>query len=85
MKEVERKIAKIGNSWGIRFTREEMKRYGFKAGGSVILEEGPFSIKVKTSSTPDKLSLEETVLQAAQEDESWDDFEGTCADGLEDL
>ena len=79
---LEVKVSRIGNSRGIRLPAALIKRY--QIGDVVILEEGSDSLTLRPKRTK-KLSWKETAAEMAQRDESWKDFEGTVADGLEHL
>ena len=75
------KLIPIGNSKGIRLPKTILQKYGFS--DSLLLKETTQGILLHKKETG-KLSWEETYRQMAQEQESWDDFDVTLLDGLED-
>ncbi|MDD8027443.1 MAG: type II toxin-antitoxin system PemK/MazF family toxin [Acidobacteriota bacterium] len=82
MKSVEVKIAKIGNSRGIRLPAEVLKRYRMDA--FVLMEETADGIVLRPSGPAvKKLSWEETAAEMAAEREDWSDWESVVGDGLE--
>lgn len=74
------KIVPIGNSQGIRLSKEVLRKYGFV--GSLILEETSTGLLLRKQED-DKLSWEETYKAMSEEQEDWSDFDVTVADGLE--
>ena len=80
MKEL--KIARIGNSQGIRLPATLLKRYRMEE--VVLLEEadGYITLRPKRSG---KLSWKETAAAMAKAREDWSDLDGTIADGLDSL
>ncbi|MCX6559976.1 MAG: type II toxin-antitoxin system PemK/MazF family toxin [Candidatus Aminicenantes bacterium] len=82
MKSVEVKIAKIGNSRGVRLPAEVLKRY--RMDSIVLMEETAEGIVLRPSgSAVKKLSWEETAAEMAAEGEDWSDWESVVGDGLE--
>jgi antitoxin component of MazEF toxin-antitoxin module len=78
------KVARIGNSRGVRIPAETLERYRIQ--DSVVMEERSEGILLRPvgEATP-KLSWEETAREMAASAESWADWETTEADGLGDL
>ena len=84
MKRTELKVARIGNSRGVRIPAATLERYHI--GSSVIMEERTDGILLRPrGAAPAKLSWEETARQMAAESEEWTDWYATAADGLEDI
>lgn len=82
MKPVELKIARIGNSRGVRIPAATLERY--RIGDSVLMEERSDGILLRPAGaeTP-LLSWEETARQMAASREDWTGLDATLADGLE--
>ncbi|CAN5810715.1 hypothetical protein BH11GEM2_BH11GEM2_04820 [soil metagenome] len=84
MKASELKVARIGNSRGIRIPAKTLARYHI--GDSVIMEERPEGILLRThGSSVSKLSWEDTATAMAAAREDWSEWDTTSADGLSDL
>ncbi len=84
MKASELKVARIGNSRGVRIPAKTLARYHI--GDSVIMEERPDGILLRAhGSRVAKLSWEDTATQMAASGEDWSEWETTSADGLSDL
>jgi antitoxin component of MazEF toxin-antitoxin module len=82
MKTAELKIARIGNSRGVRLPAPTLRRY--QIGESVLMEERSDGILLRsTSKQPRKLSWEETAAQMAAESENWEEWDVTLGDGLD--
>lgn len=82
MKPVELKVARIGNSRGVRLPAATLERYG--VGASVIMEERSDGILLRPSvAASPKLSWEETAREMAASAEVWGEWDVTAADGLE--
>ena len=74
-------LAKIGNSQGIRLSKQLLGRYGIT--DEVEMETTPDAIVLRPSKTS-KLSWAETYKQMAQEQsEDWSEWEAVAEDGLE--
>ena len=76
----EGRVARGGNSKGIRLPKALLQKYGW--GDSLVLEEvedGVFLYGKETNS----LSWKETYRAMAAEREDWSDFDATVGDGLE--
>ncbi|MGH7696734.1 MAG: AbrB/MazE/SpoVT family DNA-binding domain-containing protein [Gemmatimonadaceae bacterium] len=78
------KVARIGNSRGVRIPAETLERYRIQ--DSVVMEERSDGILLRPvgSFTP-KLSWEETAREMAAESEDWSAWATTDADGLAEL
>ncbi len=82
MKPVALKVARIGNSRGVRIPSATLKRYGI--GESVVMEERSDGILLRPSAAPSpKLSWDETARAMADASEKWDEWDTIVADGLE--
>lgn len=78
----ELKVARIGNSRGVRLPADTLKRY--RIGESVIMEERSEGILLRPNGSPDpKLSWEETAAAMAAAAEDWSDWDAIAGDGLE--
>jgi antitoxin component of MazEF toxin-antitoxin module len=83
MKPVELKVARIGNSRGVRIPAATLQRY--QIGTTVVMEERSDGILLRPRrSAGAKLSWDETALAMAAEAEDWSAWEATTADGLND-
>jgi len=82
MRRVELKVARIGNSRGVRIPAATLERYHI--GSTVVMEERTDGIllRPRASGTP-KLSWDETAREMAREAENWTDWDVTVADGLD--
>ena len=84
MKPVALKVARIGNSRGVRIPSATLKRYGI--GESVVMEERSDGILLRPSAAPGpKLSWDETARAMAEASETWEEWDVIAADGLEDV
>lgn len=82
MKPVELKVARIGNSRGVRLPATTLERYSI--GTSVIMEERSDGILLRpTRAASPKLSWEETAREMAASAEDWSEWDVTAADGLD--
>ena len=81
MKPIELKVARIGNSRGVRLPAGTLERY--RIGATVLMEERSDGILLRPrgAATP-KLSWEETARAMAGEGERWQEWETTLPDGL---
>lgn len=84
MKSVELKVARIGNSRGVRLPATTLARY--RIGDSVVMEERTEGIllRPRRSASP-KLSWEDTALAMSAEPENWSEWDTSLADGLDQL
>ena len=84
MKSVELKVARIGNSRGVRIPATTLERY--RIGESVVMEERTEGILLRPRrSAGPKLSWEETAQAMSAEPEDWSDWGATLADGLDEI
>jgi antitoxin component of MazEF toxin-antitoxin module len=84
MKSVELKVARIGNSRGVRIPATTLERYHI--GESVVMEERSEGILLRPRrSAGPKLSWEDTALAMSAEKEDWSALDSTLADGLEEM
>ena len=84
MASVELKVARIGNSRGVRLPAAALRRYGI--GAAVVMEERSDGILLRRPGPAvEKLSWEETARAMADAAEDWRDLELTAADGLGEL
>lgn len=82
MKPIEIKVARIGNSRGVRLPARTLDRYAI--GDSLIMEERLEGILLRPHGPPiQKLSLQETARQMASEQEDWSGWDVTDTDGLD--
>lgn len=77
---IETKLARIGNSRGIRLPAEWIRRHALESG--VVLEERGDELVLRPKKAPAKLSWAETAREIAAADEDWGDWEASMADGL---
>jgi antitoxin component of MazEF toxin-antitoxin module len=81
MKRVELKVARIGNSRGVRIPAATLERY--RIGDSVVMEERSEGILLRPRHTSGpKLSWEDTAAAMSAESEDWSDWDAALADGL---
>ena len=81
---VKLKVARIGNSRGVRLPAASLRRY--RIGGSVLMEERSEGILLRpTGPAVEKLSWEETAREMAASHEDWSAWDSAIADGLDDL
>ena len=84
MKPVELKVARIGNSRGVRIPAATLERY--RIGASVVMEERSDGILLRPHGPASpKLSWEETAREMAVAAEDWEPWDAAAADGLEDI
>jgi antitoxin component of MazEF toxin-antitoxin module len=84
MKSVELKVARIGNSKGVRIPATTLERY--KIGASVVMEERSDGILLRPfGPATSKLSWDETAQEMARAAEDWSEWDVTSTDGLEDI
>ena len=77
----ELKVARIGNSRGVRLPATTLERY--RIGDSVVMEERSDGILLRPSgSSAPKLSWEGTADAMADSSEDWSDWESAASDGL---
>lgn len=84
MKPIELKVARIGNSRGVRLPAATLERY--RIGATVIMEELSDGILLRRRGPASlKLSWEETAQAMAAAREDWSAWEASVADGLEEI
>ena len=84
MKPVHLKVARIGNSRGVRIPATTLERYHI--GASVVMEELSDGILLRPAGHSDaKLSWEETAKAMAAEPEDWTEWDTTVGDGIDEL
>ena len=84
MKTIELKVARIGNSRGIRLPAESLRRY--RIGAVLLMEERVDGILLRTPGPAvEKLSWAETAREMADQPESWNEWDATLADGLKEI
>ncbi len=84
MKTHELKVARIGNSRGVRLPASSLKRYS--VGSALIMEERVEGILLRSAGQAvEKLSWEDTAREMAAEGEDWSAWAGMDADGLQSL
>ena len=82
MKPIELKVARIGNSRGVRLPAATLQR--FEIGDTVIMEETLEGILLRPHGPAvSKLSWIETAEQIATARENWNEWDTTVVDGLE--
>ena len=78
------KVARIGNSRGVRIPAVTLKRY--RIGDSVVMEERAEGILLRPRRVAGpKLSWDETARAMASEGDDWSDWEYAISDGLDDV
>ena len=78
------KIARIGNSRGVRLPAASLRRY--RIGETVLMEERSEGILLRpTGPVVEKLSWEDTAREMATSREDWSAWDTAAADGLHDL
>ncbi|MGH9143757.1 MAG: AbrB/MazE/SpoVT family DNA-binding domain-containing protein [Vicinamibacterales bacterium] len=82
MATVELKVARIGNSRGVRLPAASLRRY--RIGDAVLMEERSDGILLRPTGTAvEKLSWEDTAREMAASREDWSAWDATAADGLD--
>jgi len=78
------KVARIGNSRGVRLPAASLRRY--RIGETVVMEERTEGILLRpTGPLVKKLSWEDTAREMAASHEDWSAWDAAAADGLDDL
>lgn len=81
MRSLELKVARIGNSRGVRLPAATLERYGI--GESVMMEERSDGILLRPhGSSSQKLSWEETAREMAAAGEDWSEWDAAAGDGI---
>ena len=84
MKPIEIKVARIGNSKGVRLPAKTLERYDI--GDTVIMEERLEGILLRPHGPPiQKLSMQETARQMASGQEDMSEWDVTNSDGLDEF
>jgi antitoxin component of MazEF toxin-antitoxin module len=84
MNSTELKVARIGNSRGIRIPAQTLERY--RIGATVVMEERSDGILLRPPGPASpKLSWEETAREMAAQGEDWNAWETTVADRLQEI
>ena len=84
MQTMELKIAKIGNSRGVRIPSDVLRRYAFD--DIAVMVESVDGILLRPKKQTDaKLSWADTAKAMAAENEDWSDWDAVAADGLDDI
>lgn len=74
MKCLELKVARIGNSRGVRLPAQVLRRYG--VGRTLLLEQRPDEMVLRAQPAKGgKLSWEDTYREMAKSGEDWSDWE----------
>lgn len=82
MKTKELKVARIGNSRGVRLPASSLKRYA--VGSALLMEERTEGILLRPlAGGVAKLSWEETAREMAASDEDWSEWDVLAGDGLD--
>mgnify|MGYP005854280081 CR=1 FL=1 len=81
MKKIERSLARMGNSRGIRLPADLIRRHGLESG--MILEDRGNEIVLRSKADKTVLSWEETAREMAATKEDWSKWDQTVGDGLE--
>ncbi|MEX1045248.1 MAG: AbrB/MazE/SpoVT family DNA-binding domain-containing protein [Chthoniobacterales bacterium] len=83
MQTLELKLARIGNSRGIRLPADLIRRHGLDDG--VVLEDRGDSLVLRPKAKPQKLSWVETAREMAASGQDWTGWDCALADGLKDI
>ena len=84
MKPIELKVARIGNSRGVRIPAGTLQRY--RIGTSVVMEERSDGILLRPRGpATSKLSWEDTANEMAASAEDWSAWDVSSGDGLDDI
>jgi antitoxin component of MazEF toxin-antitoxin module len=79
---MELKVARIGNSRGVRLPAASLRRY--RIGSSVMMEERSDGILLRPlGPATEKLSWLDTAREMAKAGESWKEWDATSSDGLD--
>lgn len=84
MKPTHLKVARIGNSRGVRIPAVTLERY--RIGDEVVMEEREDGILLRPiKPIGPKMSFEQTALAMSMDAEQWSDWDDTLADGLDSI
>ena len=79
---VKLKVARIGNSRGVRLPAASLRRY--RIGETVVMEERSEGILLRpTGPAAEKLSWEDTAREMAASREDWSAWDTAAADGMD--
>src|SRR5580765_3246964 len=82
MATIKLKVARIGNSRGVRLPAATLRRY--RIGEVVLMEERSDGILLRpTGPAVQKLSWDETAREMAASSEDWSEWDSAVSDGLE--
>jgi antitoxin component of MazEF toxin-antitoxin module len=78
------KVARIGNSRGVRIPAASLRRY--RIGDTVLMEERSEGILLRPAGpVVEKLSWEDTAREMAESTEDWGDWDALTGDGISSL
>lgn len=78
------KVARIGNSRGVRLPAASLRRY--RIGDTIVMEERSDGILLRPAGPAvEKLSWEDTAREMAESCEDWSPWDSVTADGLAEL
>jgi antitoxin component of MazEF toxin-antitoxin module len=84
VKRIELKVARIGNSRGVRLPAATLARY--RIGSAVHMEERSDGILLRPlRSGAEKLSWDDTAAAMAAEREDWSEWDASLADGVDSI
>ncbi|MEO8603088.1 MAG: AbrB/MazE/SpoVT family DNA-binding domain-containing protein [bacterium] len=76
------KVARIGNSRGVRLPAASLRRY--RIGDTVVMEERSDGILLRPAGAAvEKLSWDDTAREMAASQEDWSGWDGALSDGLD--
>ena len=82
--DIELKVARIGNSRGVRLPAATLERY--RIGHTVIMEEREDGILLRPAGVAGpRLTWAETAAQMAKDGEDWSEWDAVNSDGLADI
>ncbi len=84
MQAVELKIARIGNSRGVRIPAEVLRRYAFTDVAVMVAGVDGILLRPKMQTAP-KMTWTDTAKAMAAASENWSDWDSTASDGLADI
>ncbi|MGI5868185.1 MAG: AbrB/MazE/SpoVT family DNA-binding domain-containing protein [Kiritimatiellia bacterium] len=82
MKAIEVKVARIGNSRGVRIPAAVLRRYAVGETLLLIESQDGILLRPKQQAEP-KLPWAETARAMASEQEDWSEWDSTVSDGLD--
>lgn len=84
MKTIDLKVARIGNSRGVRLPADTLRRY--RIGAVVTMEERTDGLLLRPPGpATEKLTWADTAREMAAESEAWSEWNATAADGLTEI